>query len=39
MSEQLQCPHCENGQLVNGLSYHMLLRCNNFVDCGRYVIA
>jgi len=39
MSEEKQCPHCKHGQLVNGMSYRLLLRCNNFIDCGRYVVA
>lgn len=32
------CPHCGIGTLVQGMSHEYLLRCNNFSDCGRYVI-
>lgn len=33
------CPHCDEGVLIGGMSYRLLLRCDNLSDCGRYVIA
>ena len=33
----IQCPHCGHGDLV-GYGGRFLLRCNNFSECGRYVI-
>jgi ssDNA-binding Zn-finger/Zn-ribbon topoisomerase 1 len=33
----MKCPHCEHGELVTGLSNERIYRCNNFVECGRYV--
>ena len=33
------CPHCDEGVLIGGMSYLLLLRCDNYINCGRYVIA
>lgn len=31
-----RCPHCAS-ELTTGLSHKYLMRCTNFMVCGRYV--
>ena len=33
-----ECPHC-GGELVAGLAHRYLLRCTNWGECARYVVA
>lgn len=34
----LTCPHC-NSELISGLSHRYLMRCSNWKECARYVLA